>query len=376
MEVSAALCASRGAWQLRFARGRVKAGRLLRVTVESEDMIGGVDGIRSVVADHRDRAGRGGLKIRTLHAGAAIEQRMALKDKINEAWQLLKNAGAEWWNDNTFRLAASLAFYTIFSLAPVLVIAVGIANLFLAREHAVDQIVNQVQQLTGPEGAKAVRQVLQSAAGIGTGVWAITVGTITLFLGSSVVFAELQSALNQIWDVKPEPRRGFVLDYIFDRIRSFSIALGVGFLLLVSLVLSAALSGVQEYLTNSNPTFPWLWQGLNLIVSFLLITVLLAAIYKYLPDAVIEWRDVWIGAAVTSLLFTGGKYLIGLYLGQTATASSFGAAGSFAVLLIWIYYSALISFFGAEFTQVYARRHGRPIVAEAHAKRAGNKPNA
>jgi membrane protein len=301
---------------------------------------------------------------------------MALKDKINEAWQLLKNAGAEWWNDNTFRLAASLAFYTIFSLAPVLVIAVGIASLFLAREHAVDQIVSQVQQLTGPDGAKAVRQVLQSAAGIGTGVWAITVGAITLFLGSSVVFAELQSALNQIWDVKPEPRRGFVLDYIFDRIRSFSIALGVGFLLLVSLVLSAALSGVQEYLTNSNPTFPWLWQGLNLIVSFLLITVLLAAIYKYLPDAVIEWRDVWIGAAVTSLLFTGGKYLIGLYLGQTATASSFGAAGSFAVLLIWIYYSALISFFGAEFTQVYARRHGRPIVAEAHAKRAGNKPNA
>jgi membrane protein len=233
-----------------------------------------------------------------------------------------------------------------------------------------------VQQLTGAEGANAVRQVLQSASGIGQGAWAIAVGIITLFLGSSVVFAELQSALNQVWDVKPEPRRGFVLDYIFDRLRSFSIALAVGFLLLVSLVLSAALSGVQEYMTNWMPRVPWLWQGLNLVVSFFLITFLLAAIYKYLPDAVIEWRDVFIGAAATSLLFTGGKYLIGLYLGQTATGSAFGAAGSFAVLLIWIYYSALISFFGAEFTQVYARRHGRKIVAEAHAKRAGNKPNA
>jgi membrane protein len=301
---------------------------------------------------------------------------MGTNAKLNEAWQLLKNTGIEWWNDNTFRLAASLAFYTIFSLAPVLLIAVGIASLFLAREHAVNQIVRQVQQLTGAEGANAVRQVLQSASGIGQGAWAIAVGIITLFLGSSVVFAELQSALNQVWDVKPEPRRGFVLDYIFDRLRSFSIALAVGFLLLVSLVLSAALSGVQEYMTNWMPRVPWLWQGLNLVVSFFLITFLLAAIYKYLPDAVIEWRDVFIGAAATSLLFTGGKYLIGLYLGQTATGSAFGAAGSFAVLLIWIYYSALISFFGAEFTQVYARRHGRKIVAEAHAKRAGNKPNA
>jgi membrane protein len=301
---------------------------------------------------------------------------MKPQGKMAEGWQLLKATGMEWWKDNTFRLAASLAFYTIFSIAPVLLIAVGIASLFLARENAVHQIVKEVQQLTGAEGANAVRQVLNSAGGIGHGVWAITVGVVTLFLGSSVVFAELQSALNQVWDVKPEPRRGLILDYLFDRLRSFSIALGVGFLLLVSLVLSAALSGLQDYMTEWMPTVPWLWQGLNLVVSFLLITVLLAAIYKYLPDAVIQWRDVWVGAAVTSLLFTAGKYLIGVYLGQTATGSAFGAAGSFAVLLIWIYYSALISFFGAEFTQVWARRHGRKIVAEAHARRAGNKPDA
>ncbi len=298
---------------------------------------------------------------------------MAAESTWQNGWQLLKQTVLEWWNDNTFRLAASLAFYTIFSLAPVLLIAVGIASLFLARETAVHQLVRQVQGLVGPQGASAAQQVLQSSGGIGKGWWAITVGVVTLFLGSSVVFAELQSALNQIWDVQVEVRRGVVLDYVFDRMRSFSIAIGVGFLLLVSLVLSAALAGLQDYLTNWMPTVPWLWQALNLGVSFFLIALLFALIYKFLPDARIEWRDVWIGAAVTSLLFNGGKYLIGLYLGQTATASTFGAAGSFAVLLIWIYYSALISFFGAEFTQVYARRHGREIRPEQHARRVGKK---
>jgi membrane protein len=301
---------------------------------------------------------------------------MQIAGSLSEAWQLLKNSGIEWWNDNVFRLGAALAFYTIFSLAPVLLIAVGIASVFLSRENAVHQIVNQVQQLAGQEGADAVGQILRSASGIGKGAWAITIGLVTLFLGASAVFAELQSALNQVWDVKAEPRRGLILDYLFDRLRSFSIALVIGFLLLVSLVVSAALSGLQNYMTASMPAVPWLWQGANILVSFLLIWLLFAAIYKYLPDAVIEWRDVWIGAAVSSLLFTSGKYLIGLYLGRTATASAFGAAGSYAVLLTWIYYSYLISFFGAEFTQVYARRHGRQIQAEAHACRAGKKPDA
>jgi membrane protein len=295
---------------------------------------------------------------------------------LDKAWQLTKDTFLEWWNDNVVRLAAALAFYTVLSLAPVLLIAVGIASVFLARQNAVDQIVNQVQQLVGTEGAEVVRQILRASAGIGQGTRAITAGMVTLFLGASAVFMELQADLNQIWDVKPEPRRGLILDYLLDRLRSFSIALVVGFLLLVSLVLSAVLSGFQDYMNTQMPAAPWLWQALNIIVSFVLIGVLFAAIYKYLPDAKIEWRDVWIGAAVTSLLFTGGKYLIGLYLGQTATASSFGVAGSFVVLLTWIYYSALISFLGAEFTQVYARRNGRNIEAAPHARRAGNKPHA
>ncbi len=168
-------------------------------------------------------------------------------------------------------------------------------------------------------------------------------------------------------------RRGFVLDYVLDRLRSFSIALGVGFLLLVSLVLSAALSALQDYLTNWMPSLPWLWQAGNIVISLVVVAVLFAMIYRYLPDVQIEWRDVGIGAAVTSVLFNGGKYLIGIYLGHAAIGSAFGAAGSFAVLLVWIYYSALICFFGAEFTQVYARRNGRRIEPEAHAREGKRK---
>ncbi len=294
---------------------------------------------------------------------------MESASKLRSAAELLKNTAAEWWNDNTFRLAASLAFYTIFSVAPVLLIAVGSASLFFARQTAINRVVHELQRLVGSQGADAIRTVLESSAGLGKGAWAITVGVVTLFLGASVVFAELQSALNHVWNVKVEVRHGFILDYVLDRLRSFSIALGVGFLLLVSLVLSAALSALQDYMTNWLPSVPWLWQAGNSVISLIVVALLFAMIYKYLPDVEIGWRDVWIGAAVTSVLFNGGKYLIGIYLGQTAMGSAFGAAGSFAVLLVWIYYSALICFFGAEFTQVYARRHGRKIKPQAHARK-------
>ena len=289
------------------------------------------------------------------------------------AWQLLRGTFSEWWEDNTLRMAASLAFYTIFSVAPVLLIAVGIASFFLSRDAAVEQLLSQLRSLIGGEGAQAVRQVIESQAGFGRGVRAIVTGAVTLFLGATVVFMELQAALNQIWDVKAEPRRGVILQYVFDRLRSFGIAIAVGFLLLVSLVLSTALTMMENYMNTWLPGVPLLWQALNVVTSMSVATVLFALVYKYLPDAVIAWRDVWIGGAVTAVLFTIGKSLIGIYLGQTAMGSAFGAAGSLAVLLIWIYYSALICFFGAEFTQVYARMYGSRIRAEAHAVRAGRK---
>ena len=293
--------------------------------------------------------------------------------KAGEVWQLFKTTCMEWWNDDTFRLAASLAFYTIFSLAPVLLIVVGVASLFLARETATQKIVAEVQRMIGNNGAQAIKQVLDASSGFAKSISAITTGVVTFLLGASAVFAELQAALNKIWDVQTEAKRGFLLKLIFDRLRSFALALGVGFLLLVSLVISAALTALQDYLNNWMPGVPALWQASNIVVSFLVVGFLFAMIYKYLPDAKITWKNVWIGAAVTAALFTVGKYVISLYLGQTALGSAFGAAGSFAVLLIWIYYSALICFFGAEFTQVYARRQGDRILPKGHARRAGEK---
>jgi membrane protein len=273
------------------------------------------------------------------------------------------------------RLAAALAFYTIFSLAPVLLIAIGAASFFVERQAAVDQIIGEVRRMVGPQGAQAVRDVIMAAAGFGKSAWAVALGIVTFFLGASVVFAELQAALNKIWDVEVKQTRGVLTRLILDRLRSFAIALGVGFLLLVSLVFSAGISYLQHSLTTAVPSVPWLWQILNTATSFLIASLLFAMIYKFLPDAKIDWRDVWIGAAVTAGLFVLGKELIGLYLGQTAAASAFGAAGSFVVLLLWIYYSALISFFGAEFTHVHAQAHHARIRAEEHAQRAGNKPD-
>jgi len=290
-------------------------------------------------------------------------------------WRLVKTSLVEWWQDDTFRYSASLAFYTIFSVAPVLLIAVGAASLFFARDIATEKIVAEVQRMVGSQGAQAIRQVIDASTGFGKSIWAITSGIVTFLLGATAVFAELQSALNKIWDVEAKPRRGLFLSFFFDRLRSFTIALAVGFLLLVSLVISAALTVMQDYLNNWMPGVPVLWQLLNIGASFFIAALLFAMIYKYLPDVEITWKDVWIGAVVTAALFTTGKYLIGLYIGQTAAARAFGAAGSFAVLLIWIYYSALVSFFGAEFTQVYARMYGSRIRPSSHAVRVGNKPD-
>jgi len=297
-------------------------------------------------------------------------------NKLKAGLDLLKLTFAEWMNDNTFELAAALAFYTIFSIAPVLLIAVGVASFFLAPDAATDQIVGEMERMIGVQGANAVRQVIESSRGIGKGFWAISVGIVALVTGATAVFGELQSALNQIWDVKAKPDRGVIMSFIVDRLRSFSIALCVGFLLLVSLVISAVIGGLQNYMNNWLPGVPWVWQTANVVSSFFVVSVLFAMIYKFLPDVVISWKDVWIGAAVTALLFTAGKYLIGIYLGQTATASAFGAAGSLVVLLFWVYYSALISFLGAEFTQVYARRYGPGIQPQKHAVRVGRKSDS
>jgi membrane protein len=287
--------------------------------------------------------------------------------------QLFKTAFDEWLEDNTFRLAASLAFYTIFSIAPILLISVEIAGFIFSRGAAREQLIIQVEDLAGVQGGQAVAQILDSV-GVWEGNWiAVAVGIGTILVGSTAVFAELQSALNQIWDVQPDPRHGAFKSLIRTRVRSFAVVVSVGFLLLVSLVVSAALAAAHNYLAAVLPVTPWLWQIINFLISLAITSLLFAMIYKYLPDVQITWRDVGIGALVTALLFNVGKSLLGLYLGQAAVASTYGAAGSFVVFLLWVYYSALISFFGAEFTQVYARRYGSRIRPEKHAMRVGRK---
>lgn len=280
---------------------------------------------------------------------------------------LLKETLREWREDGATRLAAALAYYTTFSLAPLLVLVIAIAGLVGGQEAARTQTMAQVQDLLGAEGREFIEGMIESASQPETGLTATLIGAVTLLFGALGVFGELQNSLNTIWEVKPKPAKDWldgVKRFVLKRILSFTMVLGIGFLLLASLVLSAAVSALGEYIGSRWPMADF-WLGLiNFIVSFLVITLLFAMIFKFLPEIKIAWRDVWLGAAVTSVLFSLGKFLIGLYLGRSEVGNTFGAAGSLAILLIWIYYSAQILFFGAEFTQVYANRYGSKIVPD------------
>lgn len=288
---------------------------------------------------------------------------------------LLKLSYQGWKEDKASRLSAALAYYTIFSLAPLLIIVIAITGLFWQQQAVHQQVMNQIQGLVGADGAKFVSDLLTSASNPSRGITATILGIITLVFGALGVFNELHNALNTIWEVKEEETKGLlqsIKKIIFDRFLSFTMILGIGFLLLVSLVISAALSAVQTSIGNAIPLSEIVLQLANLVISIAVITVLFALIYKFLPDAEIAWRDVWLGAFVTAVLFSLGKFLIGLYLGNSAVASSFGAAGSLVLLLLWIYYSAQILFFGAEFTQVYANNYGSKILPEGEEATTGS----
>jgi len=276
---------------------------------------------------------------------------------MTNAWNLVKESFSEWSEDNVTRLAAALSYYTAFAIAPLLVIAIAIAGFFFGREAASNQIGQQVSGLLGQTAGNAVNEMVQRAsANQGAGVAAAIIGIVTLLFGASGVFGELQSSLNTIWEVAPKPNQG-ILATIRQRFFSFAMVLGVGFLLLVSLAISAALGAIGQYLGGSEPTL--IWKAINFAISFAVTTLLFALIYKVLPDVQIRWSDVWIGAVVTALLFTIGKAALGWYLGRSSTTSTYGAAGSFVALLLWVYYSAQILFLGAEFTHVWANRYRR-----------------
>ena len=273
------------------------------------------------------------------------------------AWTLLRQTFIEWYYDKVPQLGAALAFYTALSIAPLLVIALRVATIFFGEDAARGEIHHQIQSLVGEAGSKAVEDMLVNANQPAVGFSATALSLVTLFIGASSMFGQLQDSLNTIWKVKPNPDRGW-LATIHDRFLTFSMVLVIAFLLLVSLVISAVLSAIGVMLEQTRASWIVSPQTLDLLISFTVVTVLFAMIFKILPDIKIAWSDVWRGAVVTAALFTVGKMAIGYYLGHSTMASSYGAAGSFIVLLVWLYYSAQILYFGAELTQVYARHFG------------------
>jgi membrane protein len=284
--------------------------------------------------------------------------------KLGDVWSLIKESGIQFWNDKGPRLGAALAFYTALSLSPLLVVVIAIAGAAFGEEAARGEIAHQIRDTVGEEGAQAIQSILANNRSGGKSAMMTVVGVITLLVGASGVFAQLQDALDTVWNVKPERVGGGIWGAIRDRLISFSVVCGMAFLLLVSLVFSAVLSAVNGWLESRLPISGEVIQILNQVVSFALTTALFALIFKVLPHARPAWSDVWTGALITAGLFTIGKYLIGLYLGQAAPGSAYGAAGSFVVLLVWIYYSTQILLFGAEITQVYAERHGHGTRGE------------
>ena len=286
---------------------------------------------------------------------------------VKSIFGLLKEAFTEWQKDKASILAAALAYYTVFSITPLLVIAISIAGAVFGQEAAQGEIVQQINQLVGQQGAEVIETALANADRPKLSSIASIISIILLFVGASGVFAQLQQALNIVWNVKAKPDEG-IWGFIRNRLLSFGMVLAIGFLLLVSLILSAMLSGIGKLEINLLPGLTAIWQVVNFALSFGSIALLFALIYKLLPDVRIRWKDVVVGSVITALLFTIGKFLIGLYLGRGSLGSAYGAAGSLIVFLAWVFYSAQILLFGAELTQVYARHYGRKIRPDSHAE--------
>jgi membrane protein len=281
--------------------------------------------------------------------------------------RLLKETFAEWQKDKVPLLAASLAYYTVFSIAPLLLIAISIAGVFFGEDAVRGEIFGQIQGLVGKEGASTIQSMLQGTQKPNSGGTVTTVfGIVTLLIGASGVFGQLQEALNIIWEVKPKPGRN-IIKFLQSRFLSSAMVLVIGFLLLVSSLLSTILVSITRFISHIIPGIEFLGQSLDFILSFVVVTLLFASIYKVLPDVKIPWRNLWIGSAVTALLFNIGKFLIGLYLGNSNIGSTYGAAGSIIIVLVWIFYSAQILLLGAEFTQVYSRYLGLPIRPSKYA---------
>jgi membrane protein len=283
---------------------------------------------------------------------------MKIKKNLITAKNLLAETYDEFIDDKAIKMSAALSFFTLFSLSPLLLIIISIAGAIFGEEAAGGEIVAQIQNLIGYEGAQIIETVIKNASETETGIVSTIIGIIVLILGSLGVFLELKESLNVIWGAELKPGRG-IMGLLKTRLSSFVMVIGTGFLLMVSLVLSSGLSALKNYIGENLPAYVSIIEIVSNIVLFIIFILLFAMIFKYLPDVYVKWKYVWLGALGTSFLFILGKYLIGLYIGNSSYASSFGAAGSIIVLLIWLNYSSMILFFGAEFSQILRKEYSK-----------------
>jgi membrane protein len=292
------------------------------------------------------------------------------KFTFKDLFPLLKESYKEWNDDEPWRQSAVVAYYAIFSLPALLIIVVTLAGQIFGQDAVQGRIANEVSAAVGQEAAESIQTMIENAYTQKNSVMATIVGIATLIFGSTGVFYQLQQSLNKVWEVEPDKDAGFK-KLLKDRASSFGIILVIGFLLLISLLLSTALSVLSDYISNFLPDFTvYVFFVVEVLVSFGIVTLLFAMIFKFLPDVDIEWRSVWIGAMVTSGLFVLGKYLLSIYFGAANPASAYGTAGSVILILLWVSYSCLVLFFGAEFTQVYARTYRHKIQPSGHAKKS------
>ena len=283
--------------------------------------------------------------------------------KLQEIWKLTKRAAVAWNNDNTLLLGSSLAYYAIFSISPLLIIAIEVIGLFYEGD-SFGYIHSEIAGLVGENAATAIASTITSLHASEHGFTATVISIVLLLMGAAGVFVQLQIAMNHIWGVTPKPGH-FVRDFVKQRLMSFAMILGFSFLLLVSLLISSTLAAITGYFQFLLPGAGFFWHILDALVSFMVVAFVFASIYKVVPDVRIDWSNAWVGAFVTAILFTGGKLLIGFYLGRSGIGSAFGAAGSVLVILAWVYYSSQILFLGAEFTKAYSEER-RPFTRPVH----------
>jgi membrane protein len=292
---------------------------------------------------------------------------MKAKLFLKDSWSILKDTVNELIKDRVMNMSAALAYYTVFSLPPMLIVLIGLGSVFFGREAVQGEIFSRIQEYVGPTAAGQIEDVLEKTATQHDNILATVIGFLTLLLAATGIFGEIQTSINVIWGIKAKPKKAF-MKMLMNRLLSFSMVVVMGFILLVSLILNAVIEALLDGLKANFPDniVNYLYI-LNYIVIFIITSTLFAFIFKFLPDAKLKWKDVRISAFVTTLLFMIGKVLIGLYLAKNKTVSAYGAAGSLVVVLVWVYYSSIILYFGAEFTQVYMRYRGRKIEPNKYA---------